>query len=335
MFMDLKGKTALVTGATGLIGSNLVIRLLNESVKVIANARSYERLASVFSHHLLNKNLLFLIQDVSNVIIIDEKIDVIFHAASPQENEIIYNKPLEVIFPNVIGTINCFELIKLQMRKFNIKTRIVIFSSVTVYKNFTDKDIEVSESDTSIAELLGSPSAAYSESKRMSEVIANAYFKQYSIDAVIGRLSTVYGDAVLKTNTAFFSFLNAVVSGNNITLFNPKIAKRDNIYIDDAVDGLLKMVCYGRAGEVYNISSGKMKGNFASVYDIADKIVFIGNNIRRQKGLGHIKLITPKDFDGANQFGGVIMNNSKLTSLGWKLESSLDEGIESTLKRVF
>lgn len=333
--MELKDKTVLVTGATGLIGSNLVNRLLNENVRVIANARSYKRLASVFFDQLSNTNLVFLIQDISKVIVLDEKVDVIFHAASPQENEIIYNKPLEVIFPNIIGTINCFELIILQKRLFNINARIVIFSSVTVYKNFTDKDIEVSESDTSIADLLCHPSAAYSESKRMAEVIANGYFKQYCIDVVIGRLSTVYGDAVLKTNTAFFSFLDAVIGGNNITILNPKIPKRDNIYIDDAVDGLLKMVCYGRSGEVYNISSGNLKGNFASVYDIADRMVSIGNDIRQQKGLGHIKLITPKGFDGTNKLGGVIMNNSKLISLGWNLEISLDEGIESTLMKNF
>ena len=104
--MEVKNKTVLVTGATGLIGSNLVKRLLNENVRVIANARSYERLASAFSDQLSNTNLVFLIQDISRVIVIDEKVDVIFHAASPQENEIINNQPLEVIFPNILGTIN-------------------------------------------------------------------------------------------------------------------------------------------------------------------------------------------------------------------------------------
>jgi UDP-glucuronate decarboxylase len=333
--MELKGKTALVTGATGLIGSNLVNRLLNENVRVIANARSYDRLASVFSDQLSNENLVFLIQDISKVIILDEKVDVVFHAASPQENEIIFNRPLEVVFPNILGTINCFELIMLQKRQFNVNTRMVIFSSVTIYKNFTNKDIEVSESDTSVAEFLCKPSAAYSESKRMAEVIANGYFKQYFIDVVIGRLSTVYGDTRLKTNTAFFNFINSVICGNDITVLNPKAPKRDNIFIDDAVDGLLKMVCHGRAGEVYNISSGNMKGNFASVYDIAARIVSIGNGIRQRNGLGQIRLITPNGFDGASQLGGVIMNNSKLASLGWNLESGLDEGIESTLRKHF
>jgi nucleoside-diphosphate-sugar epimerase len=169
----------------------------------------------------------------------------------------------------------------------------------------------------------------------MAEVIANGYLKQHCIDVVIGRLSTVYGDAVLKTNTAFFNFVNAVVEGCDITILNPKIPKRDNIYIDDAVEGLLKIVCRGRSGEVYNISSGKMKGNFASVYDIADRIVSIGNRIRQQKGLGQVRLITPKDLDGSSQLGGVIMNNSKLSSLGWNLKVSLDEGIESTLTKNF
>ncbi len=329
--MELKNKTAFVTGATGLIGSNLVNRLLEENVRVIANARSHERLALVFADKLLNKNLVFLEQDISKTIILNEKIDFIFHAASPQENEIIYNKPLEVIFPNILGVINCFELIRLQKRQFNVNIRIVIFSSVTVYKNISDKDIEFHESDTSFSELLSNPSAAYSESKRMVEVIANAYFKQHCIDVVIGRLSTVYGNTALKTNTAFFSFLTAATNGKNINIINPKSQKRDNIYIDDAINGIIRIVCNGCSGEVYNISSGNMKGNFASVYEIAERIVSIGNKIRREKGLSTIKLIVPATFDSANKVGGVVMNNSKLTSLGWDLKVSLDEGIELTL----
>jgi len=329
--MDLKNKAALVTGATGLIGSNLVYKLLKENVRVIANARSHERLACVFSDHLFDKNLVFLVQDISKKITVDERVDFIFHAASPQENEIILNKPLEVIFPNLVGVINCFDLIMGQKQRFNNNPRIVIFSSVTVYKNFGSEDVEVSENDTSVTELLSNPSAAYSESKRMIEVIANAYFKQHCIDVVIGRLSTVYGNTVLKTKTAFFGFLDSVANGKDIIMLNPKVQKRDNIYIDDAINGIIKIVRDGRSGEVYNISSGNTKGNFASVYDIAAKFVSIGNNLRRQKGLGGIRLVNSNNSDGSSHLGGLILNNSKLAALGWCLETSLDDGIKITL----
>lgn len=112
----------------------------------------------------------------------------------------------------------------------------VIFSSVTIYGNITGNDLVVGEEDTQVTIPLDASNAIYSQSKRMSEVISRAYSKQYGLDIVIARLSTVYGNTFLNRKR-LFEFINRALSGENITLRDSGVARRDNIYIDDAVSG--------------------------------------------------------------------------------------------------
>jgi len=325
-------KRVLVTGATGLIGSNLVNKLMTiKGVKVIASSRSYDKLKNLFSGYL--KNPLFSIypHDVSDSFDLEEfPIDIIFHAASPQENKIIRDTPVDVINPNIFGTINCLELLKKQEKKSGVKGRLVLFSSVTIYANDSKLDKVVNETDTSVTDKLENDSAPYSQSKRISEVIANAYKKQFDSDTVIARISTVYGDSKFKTETAFFDFIQKAIYGQNLSINNPLVPRRDNIYIDDALDALLIIAERGISGDSYNVSSNKQLGNFASVYEIAKNIVDITNEFRVEKNLDLIKFNTiPSDLSKRNP--GLILDNSKLQLLGWNLKISLLDGLRKTI----
>lgn len=327
-----KNKTILVTGATGLIGSNLVKRLMEiEGIKVIASSRSYDKLQALFSDYLENPLFSIYTHDVSDAFDLEEfPLDIIFHAASPQENKIIRDTPVDVINPNIFGTINCLELLKKQEKKSGVKGRLVLFSSVTVYANDSKLDKVVNELETSVTDKLENDSAPYSQSKRISEVIANAYKKQFDCDTVIARLSTVYGDSKFKTETAFFDFIQKAVSGEDLSVNNPLVPRRDNIYIDDALDALLIIAEKGISGEPYNVSSNNQLGNFASVYEIAKNIVNITNEFRVEKNLDLIKFNTiPSDLLKRNP--GLILDNSKLQLLGWNLKTSLLDGLRKTI----
>jgi nucleoside-diphosphate-sugar epimerase len=327
-----KNKTILVTGATGLIGSNLVKRLMKTSeIRVIANARNEQKLKELFSEYLNNPFFIIYAHDISIPFSFSEKIDLIYHAASPQENKIINNQPLDVIFPNIFGTKNCLDFILKQERELGIKCRMILFSSVTVYKNITNKEITVKESDTEITDKIENNSACYSQSKRMIEVIANGYFKQFGVDIVSARLSTVYGDSEFKTETAFFDFIKLATAGENISINNPLIPKRDNIYIEDALNALLILAEKGEKGDVYNVSSNKELENYASICDIAESIVNITNQYRRKSNLNEIKLIIPKT-NSKNIGSSLILDNTKLKSLGWELLYSLEKGLTKTIE---
>ena len=203
-----ENKTVLITGATGLIGSHIVDRLMElDNVRVIALSRNEEKLEIGFSKYLNDPRFRIIVGNIQENLEIDEKVDYIFHAASPMESKVIKNKPLDVINPNILGTINCLELLRKQKEEKGISGRMILFSSVTVYGNVTNNDIVVSEENTNVTEKLENLSAPYSQSKRMAEVIALAYYRQLEIDVVICRFSTVYGYTRFIPDTAFFEFI--------------------------------------------------------------------------------------------------------------------------------
>lgn len=330
--MDLKyfkDKRILITGGTGLIGYNLSMRLLNMPIaKLFITGRSIAKLTNTFSSTHDNR-LVFIEHDACKPIPEDiNNIDVIFHAAGPMEREIVLNKPVDVILPNIVGTTNLLEFIRNQKEVRNDNPRIVIFSSVTVYNNVTNNDLKVQESATCEACSLDAPTVSYAESKRMSEVIAKAYSKQYGIDAVIARFSTVYGFTKNIPNTAFFEFINKAIEGKPIILNGTSFPRRDNIYIEDAIDGLLTIACKGQSGESYNISSGGDLGNFAAVDEIALVIAETASEILDRQSVDVI-IKTEQ-----SRKPGLSLVNTKLKSLGWALNTSMKEGINKTINLI-
>lgn len=243
------------------------------------------------------------------------------------EKKIIDKYPLEVMKPNIMGAINCLEFLKKQKEERSVSGRMVIFSSVTIYGNITGNDLVVGEEDTQVTIPLDASNAIYSQSKRMSEVISRAYSKQYGLDIVIARLSTVYGNTFFKPETAFFEFINRALSGENITLRDSGVARRDNIYIDDAVSGILLLGLNGTNCEVYNVSSNGEMGNFAAVDEIASIIIDLVN----EKYNINIKLINQSSKNKIRR-SGIVLSNIKLKNLGWNVKTSLREGIAKTLK---
>ena len=323
----LKNKTILLTGATGLIGSNLVDRLMDvEGIHVIAVGRNKEKLDNTFLKYLGNKKLTVIAHDMSKSLpSFDKDIDIIYHAAGPMEGNIIRNYPVDVVLPNINGIINCLDLLRKQKKDGKKNGRLVVFSSVTVYNNITNRDIDVCEEDTNISECLGSASISYSESKRMSEVIADSYTKQFDIDVVKARFSTVYGFTKNIPDTAFYEFIKKGINGEDIILNSDGTKRRDNIFIEDAITGLITITENGIKGEAYNISSNGELGNYASVDEIASKIVHFSN-----LSYGYNMKLRFKNNIGTRAVG-LKLDNSKLKSLGWKITTSLDQGILKTM----
>lgn len=326
-------KTVLVTGATGLLGCNLIKKLMYSSkVKVVALGRNKKKLESTFKEYLEDNNFCVVEHDIASKIPIDiNEIDCIFHAASPIAGKTISNSPVDVILPNINGLINCLEFLKKQKEIKGKNGRLVVFSSATVYANYMDNDCVVSENQTNIANALDALSAPYSEAKRMSEVLARAYYRQYAIDVVIARFSYLYGYTVCPPDTAFYEFVRNAVNHKNIVLNNSVLMRRDNLYIDDAVDGLLCVCEKGESGEAYNISSGADKGNYAAIDEIAR---LIANSANEYFGNGEtLEVNVQYKIKEPKYKSGMILDNSKLKLLGWSVNTSLEEGIKKTVEQ--
>lgn len=321
---SFKDKTVLVTGATGLIGSNLVDRLMQSDVaKLIVTGRSKKKLESTFLEYARDERFAIVEHDASTTYPDDIRdIDFIFHAAGPMERNIVMNYPVSVILPNVLGTINALEFLKNQEQETGRKGRAIVFSSVTVYNNPTKEDYVANEEETCYAQSLEAATACYSESKRMSEVIAKAYVKQYGVDAVIARFSTVYGPTRNVPDTAFYEFIKKSIAGEDITVNSNAAPRRDNIYVDDAIDGLIAITLKGEAGESYNISSNGDLDNYAAVDEIAKMTVEVA-------GKGSKVIYRNKDNSTK---AGLLLNNDKLKNLGWHVNFSMEDGISDTIK---
>ena len=323
-----ENKTVLVTGATGLLGSHLVKRLLGvEGCRIIALGRNLAKLQDVFDGYKGVGTLILAEGDVSEGLSgPDYDYDYIFHAAGPIAGDIIRDYPISVIKPNIVGTINILEYLRQRREKSGREGCLVVFSSATVYGN-TDNGRRVSEEETTVAFSLDAGNAPYSESKRMVEVIARSYQKQYGLDVKIARFSYLYGYSKHAPNTAFYEFINKSQHGEDLLLNSNGAPRRDNIFVDDAIDGLLCLCEKGVSGEPYNISSCGDKGNFAAIDEIADVIADTAN-----KNINGINVTVSFREKFQERKPGLMLDNNKIKTLGWSVRNSLAEGIEKTFK---
>jgi len=322
-----KNKVVLITGATGLIGSHLVRKLLDLEAEVIAVGRKYRKLEDIFKNEVNNKKLKLIEINISqqlpqNIGIVD----YIFHAASPISGKDIVSKPIDVITSNLMGVKNCLDYLRLQKKERNVNGKLVVFSSATVYGDVYEVDCNYSEKDTYHAPKLDSLEAYYSETKRMMEIIAKGYYVQYGVDIVIARISYVYGYTKYMPNTAFYEFIKNGVQAKDIVINNANIKKRDNIYVDDVIDGLILIANKGKVGEAYNISSNGEKNNYSSIDKIARVIAKCSNEVLKNN-----KITVKIPEAEAVICPGIRLNNKKIEELGWTVKTSLEEGIKKTI----
>lgn len=320
-----QNKRILVTGASGLIGSNLVRQLITYGAEVIVQGRDIKKLQFVFFKYKFCKKLVMIESDVSSIFTkITGKVDYIFHAASLISSCDIQNFPVNVIELNVLGVISCLNFIKNQ--KFG---RLIVFSSATVYGNPLIRETSFVEEETEYSDCLHSKNSPYSESKRMVEVVTRAYASQYNVDAVIARISYVYGFTFPYPNTAIYQFICRALQGNDITLNNSNLPRRDNIYVLDVVTGLIILALNGKKSEAYNLSSNGELGNFIAIDEIANTIANAFNLTDKYKYHIGVQIHS----EGNERKPGFKLNNSKLKNLGWSLSTSFNDGIMYTVKR--
>lgn len=324
-----RARRILVTGATGLIGHALIRRLLQiTTAQIIAVGRSKVKLQQAFPPMSSSNNLILLEHDIAKPLPYSiGHIDILFHGAGTSSGSIIKSNPMSVINANVQGTVNCLDHLVRQKMDRETPGLFVPFSSATVYGVLPDVSRLVTESDTTTAEAVHNPHAAYSESKRMAEVIIHAYEQQFGILSKIARFSFVYGPCPFLPETVLYDFIIKAVHNQELILHAPSFEKRDNIYIEDAIDGLLFMCQHGATGQSYNISSCGDMNNCATIDEISSLLIEIAHR-NNQK---NVRLVTRP---GIKHTPGIMLDNSSLKSLGWKLKTPLEQGLENTFNAL-
>lgn len=286
--ISLEGKTVLVTGAAGFIGSNLVMRLLKDynDIKIVGidSTTDYydvnlkkERLAKI---EALGRDWVFIKESIANKACVDQlfaeyKPTVVVNLAAQAGVRYSITNPDAYIESNLIGFYNILEACR-----HNAVEHLVYASSSSVYGS--NKKVPYSTDDK-----VDNPVSLYAATKKSNELMAHAYSKLYNIPSTGLRFFTVYGPAG-RPDMAYFGFTNKLREGKTIQIFNYGNCKRDFTYIDDIVEGIVRVMQHApekQTGEdglpvppyiVYNIGNNSPENLLDFVTILQEELVAAG-----------------------------------------------------------
>ena len=245
--IKLTGKTILVTGAAGFIGSNLAKRLLKDvqGIKVIGidNMNDYydirlkeERLKELSGH----ESFVFIKGDIADKSLINKlfeeyKPQIVVNLAAQAGVRYSITNPDAYISSNLIGFYNILEACRHSYDNGQTGVEHLVYaSSSSVYGS--NKKVPYSTDDK-----VDNPVSLYAATKKSNELMAHAYSKLYNIPSTGLRFFTVYGPAG-RPDMAYFGFTDKLVKGETIKIFNYGNCKRDFTYIDDIVEGVVRVM---------------------------------------------------------------------------------------------
>ena len=250
--VNLTGKTVLVTGSAGFIGSNLVMELLRtvSEIKLVGldNMNDYYDV-SIKEYRLCEIERLaeahpdctwkFVRGNLADRALVDKlftecSFDVVVNLAAQAGVRYSITNPDVYIESNIIGFYNILEACRATMNAEHPVEHLVYASSSSVYG--TNKKIPYSTDDK-----VDNPVSLYAATKKSNELLAHAYSKLYNIPSTGLRFFTVYGPAG-RPDMAYFGFTNKLLKGETIEIFNYGNCKRDFTYVDDIVEGVKRIM---------------------------------------------------------------------------------------------
>lgn len=356
--IDLNGKTILVTGAAGFVGSNLVKRLFKDvkdatiigidnmndyydvslkewrlkELKTLSNSPCLggESGKSSLNRVDLGGSFHFIKGDIADKTTIDDIFEkyhpaVVVNLAAQAGVRYSITNPDAYIQSNLIGFYNILEACR-----HNPVEHLVYASSSSVYGS--NKKIPYSTDDK-----VDNPVSLYAATKKSNELMAHAYSKLYNIPSTGLRFFTVYGPAG-RPDMAYFGFTNKLVKGETIQIFNFGNCKRDFTYVDDIVEGVVRIMQGApekKVGEdglpippyaVYNIGNNQPE-NLLTFVDILQQELIRANVLPADYDFEAHKKLVPM------QPGDVPVTYADTSALerdyGYKPSTSLRDGLRA------
>ena len=310
----------LITGASGLIGSCIIdlLMLSNEHGRhfdVYALGRNKEKLSTRFSAFNGSKYLHFIVQDVTQPLDNSQCFDYIIHGASNADPRNYALYPVETMLINLKGAENI-----LNYCKSHKNTKALLMSTFEVYGN-AGKDV-YTEKDSGVVDV-NNLRSCYPENKRCMEIMTRCYVDEFGVNAVIGRLCSIYGPTMAKDDSkAHAQFIRNGVNKENIVLKSKGEQRRTYCFVVDAVTGLLYVLAKGTVGEAYNIANEKA---VASIAEVAQTVADIAG--------AKVIMQLPDEIEkkGYSVPQNCILDNTKLRELGWNGNYDIYKGFSETL----
>ena len=304
----MKKKTILVTGGAGFIGSHLCKRLLNENHKVICLDNLFTGTLKNIEEFENNDNFEFVNHDITKPYYRDN-IDEIYNLACPASPIHYQSNPIKTVKTCTIGVINMLGLAKKNNAKILQASTSEVYGDPEIHPQKEDYNGNVNS--------LGYRSC-YDEGKRCAETLFMDYKREHNLNIRIVRIFNTYGPNMTKNDGRVVSnFILQAINNENITIYGDGLQTRSFQFIDDLVEGLLKMMNSDFEGPVNLGNPVEL-----SMKDLAGKIINLTNS---SSDIIYKEL--PED-DPKRRRPDISLANTKLD---WKPIIDLEYGLQKTI----
>lgn len=321
---QLKNKTIVIIGASGLIGTYLVDLLMYQNkmnflnIKVVAVGRNENNLKRRFCQYLNNVNFKYFIEDINTGFNYTEQADYLLHLASNTHPIAYSQKPIETLMTNINGSYNL-----MLWAKEKLNYRFLFLSSVEIYGQAQNRQKAFKETDCGFIDC-NTVRACYNEGKRAGEALCQAFIKEHNLDIVIARLCRVYGPTIKNDDSkALSQFINNGKNKENIVLKSKGEQLFSYLYVGDVVNAILFLLLNGKIGEAYNVAD---QNSNIKLKDLAQIIA----NIAQTKVV--YELPDKVEAEGYSKSNMAVLESQKINKLGWQAQYTIVNGITETME---
>lgn len=334
---QLKNKSIVVTGATGLICSVVADLLMNLNdkgygIKILLAGRDSERMKERFEDRLntqiVKNDISEKIVDLYDFINYDAtkgcqdsgiKADYVIHGASNADPAKISGEPVETMLANIQG----FSALINSLDREYLK-KVLYISSSEVY-GINEKQEPYKEEQLGYLDILNTRNC-YPSSKRAAETMCAAYSDEYGIETVIVRPGYIYGPTIKKSDSrASALFSTKAAKGENIVMKSKGEQLRSYTHVLDCASAILAVLINGENKQAYNISAPQ---SIVTIRQMAEAFAKAGN----------VDIIfdvpTEAETKSYNKIPCSALDSSKLEALGWKAEYDMESGAVQTVNML-
>ena len=313
---SLIDKSILITGATGLIGMQMIDALMmHGGITIYAVGRDKQKAAERLGEYFDRPNFFFIEQDAREPFADSLNVNYIIPCASNTHPLAYSQYPVETMTINIKGAENALELAT------RCKATVLYPSTVEVYGNANGNDVFTEDYTGKLN--LSTSRSCYTESKRSAEALCQSYIAEKGADVRIVRLSRIFGPTILTSDSkASSQFIKKAVANEDIILKSRGNQFFSYTYVADAVAAMLHIMINGESGQAYNISNDDCNVHLKD---------FAGICAEYNNKSVIFDLPSESEAKGYSIATQAILDNSKLKATGFKPSYNFENAVKRTI----
>jgi dTDP-glucose 4,6-dehydratase len=270
--VELDGARVVVTGGAGFLGSHLCDALLAAGAEVVCldnfSTGTEDNIAHLFGH----RGFTVVVQDVTTYLWVPGHVDAVLHLASPASPIDYLKLPIQTLKVGSLGTHNALGLAKAKGARFLMASTSEVYGDPQVHPQ--------PESYWGHVNPIG-PRGVYDEAKRFSEALAFAYHRTHGVEIRIPRIFNTYGPRMrMDDGRAVPTFIRQALAGEPLTVHGDGSQTRSVCYVDDLIDGLMRLLVSGETGPVnlgsdYELTMRELAETIVAACDSPSEIRFV------------------------------------------------------------